>query len=389
MKTDDTKARPGCGFYSGKPSAGRVRAFLAAALLGAAAFSWGCSGVVSGQSQSVPPPPTTYTISGTISPVAGGSGATVTLSGAATATTTASSSGAYSFTDVANGTYTITPSLSGYTFSPASQNVTVNGANLTGLNFTATVQTSAFSISGTITTTAGGSGATVTLSGAASATTTTNSSGAYTFSGLANGAYAITPSLAGFTFSPTSQNATVNGANVTGINFTAMAQANTFSISGTITLSGSALSGAAVALTGPAAANTTTDSSGNYTFSGLANGTYAVTPSDSGDTFTPANQSVTINGANQAGVNFTATAAQAHSVALSWVASTSVVAGYNVYRSTVSGSGYSKINSALIPSLTYTDTTVSSGATYFYVSTAVDASGNESINSNEASAVIP
>ncbi len=78
-----------------------------------------------------------------------------------------------------------------------------------------------------------------------------------------------------------------------------------------------------------------------------------------------------------------------HSVALTWNASTSTVSGYNVYRSTVSGSGYTKINSSLVAVLTYSDSTVQSGTTYFYVTTAVDSSGNESVHSNEVSAVIP
>src|SRR5215472_9002874 len=89
------------------------KAFLFSALLCAAALSWGCSGLVSGQSNQTPPPPTTYSISGTISPTAGGSGATVTLGGAASATTTANSSGAYTFSGLSNGTYTVTPSLAG------------------------------------------------------------------------------------------------------------------------------------------------------------------------------------------------------------------------------------------------------------------------------------
>ncbi len=245
-----------------------------------------------------------------------------------------------------------------------------------------------YSISGTISPTAGGSGATVTLSGAASATVTANSSGVYSFAGLANGTYAITPSKAGYIFSPTSQNATVNGANVTGINFTATAQTNTFSISGTITpITGG--SGATVMLSGPAAATTTTDSLGNYSFSGLANGTYTVTPSNTGFTFSPANQSVAVNGANQTGVNFTATPAQTHTVALSWVASTTTtVTGYNVYRSTTNGSGYVKIASLGLV-LAYTDSSVANGTTYFYVTTAVDSTGAESGFSNQATAVIP
>jgi fibronectin type 3 domain-containing protein len=79
----------------------------------------------------------------------------------------------------------------------------------------------------------------------------------------------------------------------------------------------------------------------------------------------------------------------AHSAALSWTASTSVVAGYNVYRGTVSGGPYSKLNSSLIGPTTYTDSTVQSGQTYFYVVTAVDASNVESAYSNTISAIIP
>ncbi len=332
----------------------------------------------------------TFSISGTISPTAGGSGATVTLSGAASNTTTANGSGAYTFTGLTNGTYTLTPSHTGYTFSPASQNATVNGANVTGINFTATAQTApTFSISGTISPTAGGSGATVVLSGLVTASTTTDSSGNYTFSALANGNYAVTPSHTGYTFSPTSQSAPVNGANVTGINFTATAQtAPTYSITGTITPTAGG-SGATVLLSGLTAATTTTNSAGTYTFTGLANGSYTITPSNAGYNFTPPSQSVTVSSANVTGINFTAAVQQAHTVALSWDASTSTVSGYNVYRSTASGTGYAKINSSLVPALAYTDTTVVSGTTYFYVTTAVDSSGNESVNSNEVSAPIP
>ena len=63
--------------------------------------------------------------------------------------------------------------------------------------------------------------------------------------------------------------------------------------------------------------------------------------------------------------------------------------GYNVYRGGVSGSPYSKINSALEASAAYTDNSVAAGKTYYYVTTAVDGSGNESGYSNQAQAVIP
>jgi len=76
-------------------------------------------------------------------------------------------------------------------------------------------------------------------------------------------------------------------------------------------------------------------------------------------------------------------------VALSWTASTSTVSGYNIYRSTTSGGSYVKVNGSLVSGLSYNDTTVQSGTTYYYVATAVDTSGDESVDSNQATAVIP
>jgi hypothetical protein len=78
-----------------------------------------------------------------------------------------------------------------------------------------------------------------------------------------------------------------------------------------------------------------------------------------------------------------------HTVSLAWTASTSVVSGYNVYRSTTSGSGYAKVNGSLVAVVNYTDSSVANGTTYYYVTTAVDGSGNESSYSNQATAVIP
>ena len=79
----------------------------------------------------------------------------------------------------------------------------------------------------------------------------------------------------------------------------------------------------------------------------------------------------------------------AHSVDLSWSPSPSAGVAYNVYRSNVSGGPYAKLNSTPIPGTTYTDTGVQSTHTYYYVVTAVDVNGVESVYSNEASAAIP
>ena len=90
-----------------------------------------------------------------------------------------------------------------------------------------------------------------------------------------------------------------------------------------------------------------------------------------------------------ASVSLSGTGVIQHSVALIWNASTSTVSGYNVYRSTVSGGSYTRINASLVSVLNYTDLTVQSGTTYFYVTTATDPSGDESVNSNEVPATIP
>ena len=74
---------------------------------------------------------------------------------------------------------------------------------------------------------------------------------------------------------------------------------------------------------------------------------------------------------------------------LTWNASTSNVVGYNVYRGTQSGGPYgTKVNSSLIPSTTFTDTSVQAGQTLFYVVTAVDSSNSESNYSNQIATTV-
>ena len=77
----------------------------------------------------------------------------------------------------------------------------------------------------------------------------------------------------------------------------------TYSISGTIA---PAVSGVTVTLSGTASQTTASSSTGGFTFTGLQNGSYTVTPTLSGYTFTPTSQSVTVNGANPAAITFTA-----------------------------------------------------------------------------------
>jgi hypothetical protein len=89
----------------------------------------------------------TYTISGTVSGAVQ-SGVTVACTGQ-TSTTTAGD-GTYSFTGLSAGSYTLTPSKTGYTFSPANISATISTGNLTGENFTAssTASTPSYVLSG-------------------------------------------------------------------------------------------------------------------------------------------------------------------------------------------------------------------------------------------------
>ena len=66
-------------------------------------------------------------------------------------------------------------------------------------------------------------------------------------------------------------------------------------------------------------------------------------------------------------ISLSGTGAQAvpPSVTLSWTDSATTVSGYNVYRSTVSGGPYSKLDSALVATTQYVDSTVQAGQTYY------------------------
>jgi hypothetical protein len=100
-----------------------------------------------------------------------------------------------------------------------------------------------------------------------------------------------------------------------------------FGISGAISPGATAGNGATLALSGTTSLTTTADGAGNYTFSGLPDGTYTVAPSHPGYTFTPSSQSATVNGANVSGMNFTATAATAAPAITAQPANQTVTAG--------------------------------------------------------------
>jgi hypothetical protein len=173
-------------------------------------------------------------------------------------------------------------------------------------------------------------GITITLSGAGTGTTTTSAGGTYSFSGLPNGYYTVTASLANYAFTPASRQAAINYGNAAAADFVSV---DAYSISGTVTVTGigGTSEGVTMTLTGltlSAPVTTTTDSVGNYTFYRVvSNGTYTITPSQSRTrtvcsgglnnspgfpvtettTFSPSQQSITINNADVTGVNYNGT----------------------------------------------------------------------------------
>ncbi len=79
----------------------------------------------------------TYDISGNIT---GATSVTVDLTGDSTDQTTTDGSGNYSFTGLANGSYSVTPSKSGYLFSPPSHSYSDLNSDQTNRDFTASPQ---------------------------------------------------------------------------------------------------------------------------------------------------------------------------------------------------------------------------------------------------------
>ncbi|MEJ2392937.1 MAG: carboxypeptidase-like regulatory domain-containing protein [Gammaproteobacteria bacterium] len=348
-----------------------------------------------GSSPSTPTTPTTttYSISGTVS----GSvvnGVTLTLSGTSSATTTTDSSGNYSFTGLADGTYTITASSAGNTFTPGSKQVTINGADSNGNNFTATTTSTTHNISGTISG-AVTSGVTMTLGGDATATTTTDGSGNYTFSNIPAGNYTVTPASSGYTFSPSSASVSLSSsADSTGNDFTSTANAIPHSISGTV--SGDVMAGVTITVTGgglSSPATATTDSSGNYTVTGLYQGAYTVTPSLSGYTFSPSSSSVSLSSsADSTGNNFTATASTSSTYTISGTVTGPWVGGITM---TLGGAGSATAKTAPdgtysfsgLVAGTYTVTPSLPGYTYSPAAPSISLSANTTQDFTATSAV--
>jgi hypothetical protein len=251
----------------------------------------------------------TYGISGyirvgNVTPVSGVSVQLSTASGPAGSPVTTDANGFYQFTKVPPDGYLVTPSLSGWSFSPTAQSIVVSSANRAA-NFTATRNAAAYSISGRLSDSSGAAlpGQSVSIAPVGSgvpATVVTNSAGYYTFSGVVDGTYTVTPSNLDVTYAPSSRSVVVSGGNATGQNFIG---STGYTLIGRISdATGAAIAGATVMI--PGVGTATTNSAGYYTFTNVPNGTYTLTPSLASYVFSPASRNVTVSGANQSGLNF-------------------------------------------------------------------------------------
>ena len=265
-----------------------------------------------------------YAVSGAVSGDVK-AGVTLTLAGnGLSLTATTDATGAFSVANATVGAYTLTPSRAGYTFTPASKPVTVVGASVTGQDFTSAALK--YAVGGTVSGEApAGVRLTLSRSGATDLTTLTATGGAFRIDGAVDGVYTLTPSLAGYSFTPASTTVTVAGAAVTGQAFTS--KALTYAVSGTV--SGDVKVGVTVTLVGNGKSlSGTTDAAGAFSIAGATNGTYTLTPSLTGYTFTPASQSVTVSGAAVAGQSFVSKAvASAATYAVSGTVSGDIKAG--------------------------------------------------------------
>jgi len=242
--------------------------------------------------------PSQLNISGTVTngtdPI---EGVTVSFSGGISAVQT-NASGQYSQNVPYNWTGTLTPSKVPYTFSPVERSLNNVTVDQLGQDFTGILQPSTYTISGTIT--LGSSPLANVIMSGLPGNPVTDPLGFYTTTVSFGWSGTVTPTLAGYNFSPVNRVYTSVIANQTAQDYTALPN---FIISGTILAGSSPLAGVVMSgLTG----NPTTNASGVYTGTVSSGWSGTVTPTRSGYAFTPNTRTYTNVIANSTNQNYTA-----------------------------------------------------------------------------------
>jgi hypothetical protein len=301
----------------------------------------------------------------------------------------------------ANGGPTGTPQLSASTGSMSFGNVSVNTSSTLSLSLTssgtAPVTVNSASISGTGFSLVAGTfpvtlsqGQSLTLQVSFKPTSATSSSGAVTIASNSATNSTITVALSGTGVSNSPQLTLGSSSLAFGsiaVN-SSTTKSLTLSSSGTaaLTISSASISGAGFSLVGGsfpitlnAGQSTTLTVQFKPSSSGAASGALTIASNSvSGSTST-----VALSGTG---------ASVAHSVNLTWQApssSSTVIAGYNVYRMVNGGTSYVLLNSSSIAGTAFSDSGVSSGTTYLYYVTSVDQNKTESTPSATTTVSIP
>ena len=220
-------------------------------------------------------------------------GVTLSYTDGTPKTVISDSSGNYSLTVTYNWSGTVTPSKTGYTFTPASLTYTNVLADQTGQNYIALPIT--YTISGN----AWESGVTLSYIDGTPKTAISDGSGNYSLTVTYNWSGAVTPSKTGYTYNPASITYTNVLADQTGQNYVALPI--------TYTISGNAgVEGATLSYTDGTPKTLISDGSGNYSLTVTYNWSGAVTPSKASYAFSPENRTYTNVVENQTAQNYTA-----------------------------------------------------------------------------------
>ncbi|MFV9506276.1 MAG: carboxypeptidase regulatory-like domain-containing protein [Oscillochloridaceae bacterium umkhey_bin13] len=242
---------------------------------------------------------TSYSISGHILDAQGQALTDVTVSAGAGYTTATDATGRYELSGLANGSYTLVPTRRGYSFTPTSREVSVQGQDVEAQDFTGAIVY--YTISGTIRNADGSPLSYARIDAGAGRTVYSDSTGAYSFTELQDNTYTIIPSYSGSTFEPAQRTVTV-GPSASEVDFVRYDPSNQHTLSGTIVdRNGMALPGVTVA--NGKGLTVATNAQGEYRFERLPRGSYALTPQLSDYFFAPRNRTVNLNNSTS-GINF-------------------------------------------------------------------------------------
>jgi hypothetical protein len=238
--------------------------------------------------------PTSFNVLGVVTEGSQGlEGVTVTLTpGGAEAVTDAT--GTFVLSAVDPGDYTLTPSLTDFTFDPLNRAVTVVNSDVSGQNFTAVSTIPVFNVSGSVTDGASGiPNVTLTLE-PGGLQQSTNFTGSYSFAGIEPGNYTLTAEFNGWTFAPPNHSVIVVDSDVTGKNFIGTEDIQTFNISGTVRENGLGIAGVQLTLN-PGGIVRNTSGAGTFSYIGIEEGNYTLTPTRTDYTFLPVSLNITLD----------------------------------------------------------------------------------------------